>query len=382
MILPILSIALVVGCHTGPTYQHDIAPFVQASCLSCHSDGGASGIPLTTWEEVREVAPAALAAMQSGRMPAGNIDRTGECGTFAGPAPVTAEDIERFARWVDEGTVQGTPEAASPAPPSPAFSADFRFEFGPFDGDIGEHRCMLVEGDADPGYLRALRVEVSDPGAVHHVMLFTLPSPSDVEGARALDAEDDAPGWACEGVTGLPGAMLAAVWTPGSPVVAFPEGTGLALPGAAMVVQLHLGSATARAGAEAHIDLDVAAAVDRPLRFLPIAATGFLLPPGEAAVTWTETHPLAASDFDVVGVFPHMHAQGRELLLRSPDACLVHTPRWDYTWQELAFYTEPVSLSSGTPLELSCTFSTLAATAPTVWGESATDEMCMVFLLG
>ncbi len=370
-----------VGCDSGPTYHQDIAPFVAASCLSCHDVDGASGLPLTTWPEVRAAAPAALAALRSGRMPAGNIDRSGECATFTGPEPVHTEDIESLARWVEAGSVEGAvvdPESAVAPPP---FSVGQHFEFGPFQSDEGEHRCTLVEGDPDPSFLTALRVESSSPGAVHHMMLFTLQTTADVASALTLDAADDAPGWACEGPTGVSGASLAAVWTPGSPVVTFPDGTGLALAGGAMIVQLHLGRASVRTEATVTVDLTLATCVAHSLSLIPIAATGLSLPPGKPVVHWTETLPLPAPDLDVYGVFPHMHAMGSALSLRSPDECLVQAPRWDYGWQELAFYEQPVSLASGVPLELACQYSTLDTDEPTVWGESATDEMCMVFLL-
>ena len=78
---------------------------------------------------------------------------------------------------------------------------------------------------------------------------------------------------------------------------------------------------------------------------------------------------------------PHLHSRGRSLTLSTEEGCLVDAPRWDYRWQELASFTAPVALRSGEPLTLTCTFSTLDATTLTVWGESADDEMCMVFLL-
>ena len=162
------------------------------------------------------------------------------------------------------------------------------------------------------------------------------------------------------------------------PIVRMPQGTGIALPGGPLLVQVHLGAGS---GASATLELEHAAVVEDEVAFVPIAATHFALPPGQATVSWTETVPLAAPDLRVYGILPHLHTRGRSLSIRSPDTCLADAPRWDYRWQELASYTSPVTLRSGTPLTLTCTFSTLDATTTTVWGETGDDEMCMAFLL-
>ena len=369
-------ITWLLACAGPPTYHADIAPLIDASCLPCHAKDGASGLPLDDADAVRASLPAMLAAMQSGRMPAGNLDRSGACGSFTGPGPVDDLAIEMLEDWSDEGSPQGQIEDSEPTRTAIHFAPDEAFALGPFR-DVGDHRCVLIDADADASFLRALRVTGEPANAIHHAMLFTLPSASDVAQARALDAQDAAEGWTCGATPNVPGATLAAVWTPGDPIVAFPAGTGVPLPGGPMVVQLHLGTDEA----SALVELEHAATVEHELAFYPIAATHLALPPGEDDVTWTETVPLATPDLQVFGVMPHLHARGRSLSLRTDDTCLVDAPRWDYRWQELASYTAPVTLRSATPLTLSCAFSTLDATAPTVWGEGADDEMCMVFLL-
>lgn len=364
----------LLACGEVPTYHADIAPFVGASCLPCHASDGASGLPLDDVASVRAMGPAMSAAIEAGRMPAGNVDRGGTCGDFTGPAPVDPLDAQLLQEWLDDGAPEG-PVVDLEQPAEVRFEADEAYAIGPLRDD-GANRCVVIDG-GDPGFLRALRVTGEPANAIHHAMLFTLRGPSDVAAARALDAADPEVGWSCASTPNVQGAVLAGVWTPGDPIVAFPAGTGVELPGGPMIVQLHLGADDARAT----LELETTDAVEHVLAYVPVAATNFALPPGEASVSWTETFPLAAPDLRVYGVMPHLHTRGRALSLRSPDRCLVDAPRWDYRWQELASYTTPVTVRSGTPLTLSCTFSTLDATTTTVWGERAEDEMCMVFLL-
>lgn len=366
----------LLACGAEPTYHADVAPLIGASCLPCHASDGASGLPLDDVAAVRASGPALLAALESGRMPAGNVDRSGACGAFTGPAPVDALDVQLLEAWLDDGAPEGREDGVVAAPP-PAFAPDEGFHLGPFLDD-DEHRCALIDAVPEASFLTALRVTAQPATAIHHAMVFALPTASDVARARALDAADEGEGWTCGGTPEVPGAALVGVWTPGDPTVRFPEGTGVALPGGPMIVQLHRGASAE--GATARLELEHAASAEA-IAFIPIAATRFALPPGEASVAWTETMPLAAPDLRVYGVMPHLHARGRSLTLRSEDGCLVDAPRWDYRWQELASFAAPVVLPSGTPLTLTCTFSTLDATTTTVWGERAEDEMCMVFLL-
>lgn len=369
-----MILAALLGCVDPPADAgwDDVAPILARSCLPCHADGGAAGLPLVDPDAASLLAAQIVAEVDAGRMPPGSLDRTGACGDFVGPAPVDAIDRALLRAWLAAGAPPGLDAVRSPAPD--ALVADAVVEL-PISGRE-THRCHLVEPGPDPGFLTALRVEATPVGALHHAMLFDLATPSDLARAHALDALDADAGWDCFGGPGVPDAPLLAVWTPGDPVLRMPNGAGVPMSGP-MVVQLH----TAATPAEARLGLAVAPAVDAPLAWVPVAAPDLALPPGEPEVTWTETVRLAAPDLVVHGVFPHLHTRGLALRLSAPDACLAHTEGWDYGWQEVAFYAAPRPLASGTPLTLSCTFSTEDAAGPTTWGEGVDDEMCMVFLL-
>jgi len=86
----------------------------------------------------------------------------------------------------------------------------------------------------------------------------------------------------------------------------------------------------------------------------------------------------------VYGVVPHMHTLGRTLSLEtsigSSDVCMVSVDRWDFHWQNIWWYDTPLKVTGATSFTLSCGYDTRERSAPVLWGDSTTDEMCLVYL--
>jgi hypothetical protein len=120
------------------------------------------------------------------------------------------------------------------------------------------------------------------------------------------------------------------------------------------------------------------------------------LPPGKKAApyTWTKTldEMLAPEGLgslpymDVLAIVPHMHTRGvtQRFSVGDPGEekdCKAFVERWDFHWQKIYFYRDPVRLTADTELEFSCTFDTLSATEPVLPGWSYLDEMCAAILM-
>jgi len=117
--------------------------------------------------------------------------------------------------------------------------------------------------------------------------------------------------------------------------------------------------------------------VPRPARLLPLADLFFTIPPQarDFATSVSVTLPFASTLF---GVAPHMHALGKRIRAESDDSCLVDIPAWDFRWQQIYFFGEPMPLAAGTRLKLSCSWDN---TTPrnVSWGENTSDEMCLAY---
>ena len=100
------------------TWDREIAPIVQARCVSCHSAGGKAPMALTTYEEVRPWARAIREEVLARRMPKWHIVRG--YGDFANDRSLSPFEIALITAWVDGGAPRSLPKTSpqtTTAPP-------------------------------------------------------------------------------------------------------------------------------------------------------------------------------------------------------------------------------------------------------------------------
>jgi hypothetical protein len=152
---------------------------------------------------------------------------------------------------------------------------------------------------------------------------------------------------------------------------------------------------------ETTVQLRLEEAVDReafmtlPDPFLDSIFSGdpITLPAGEASTEYTWEVPVSAwlqgsglDSFDLVGVFPHMHAYGRSMrfdVVRAEGAteCVADVPRWDFNWQLQYFYEQPLELRVGDVMRVTCEFDTTSADSPVQPGWGTYNEMCLMGMM-
>ncbi|HJR59698.1 MAG TPA: cytochrome c [Vicinamibacterales bacterium] len=86
---------------TKVTWDREIAPIVQARCVSCHSAGGRGPMPLTTYEDARPWARAIREEVLARRMPKWQVVRG--YGDFTNDPSLSAFEIALMVAWVDGG---------------------------------------------------------------------------------------------------------------------------------------------------------------------------------------------------------------------------------------------------------------------------------------
>ena len=97
-------------------------------------------------------------------------------------------------------------------------------------------------------------------------------------------------------------------------------------------------------------------------------------------------YPMTAP-LTVFGVSGHMHELGRSFRLElNPgvdEPLLLDISRWDFYWQGYYHFVEPLQLSDGDVLRMTCTWDNSLSDDPryVVWGEGTSDEMCFGSLL-
>ena len=115
--------------------------------------------------------------------------------------------------------------------------------------------------------------------------------------------------------------------------------------------------------------------------------------PGHESIEYEWAIPLAEATFDevddtqtvdVYGILPHMHQRGTGMEVRfdieQEETCGAHVDRWDFNWQRMYFYEEPITMTYGDTVRVTCDFDTSADTKPVLPGFGTDDEMCLLGL--
>jgi mono/diheme cytochrome c family protein len=383
------------------TYTKDIAPILWKHCAECHRPGQVAPFALLTYHEAAKRARHIKQITASRRMPPWKPEPG--CGEFIGARRLSDHDIRLLARWADSGAKEGDPKDL---PAAPTFSHGW--PLGPPDlvlkmsepftvpaggGDV--YRCFVLPTNlTEDKSVAAVDIKPGNRKVVHHVNVYV-----DTKGkARKLDSADPGPGYASFGSPGFPVAGRLGGWAPGAVLTPFPPGTGKPLPkGSDIVLQIHYHQ-TGKAETDQSTvgvyftkgpapklvrGIMLAATTNAPRGINPIR-----IPPGEKhhrIYAWL-TVPV---DVHALGVAPHMHYLGREMKVTAtfPDGhltTLIWIKDWDFNWQGLYRYKQPIALPKGTKIEMEAFFDNSADNPmnpnnpPKLvhGGNRTTDEMC------
>jgi hypothetical protein len=376
-----------VGCAQEEADWASVAPVLER-CVGCHHEGGPAPFGVESSDLAAPWAEPMADAAASRRMPPFLADNTGTCGTFDTHEWLSDDEIARLGRWAAEGAPAGGEKLEIPVPErlEGALTLQVGQGYEPTTTP-DEYRCFLVDpGLEEDRFLTAFQVVPTDPKLVHHVILYTLDSEVAEETADTLDALDEAPGYSCFGSSAVPDSRPIAAWAPGTPLTRLPADSGLRLLPGRLVVQVHY-HGTGSGGTS--VQLELQEGVAREAMVVLLADLGMSLPPGEREVHHSWELPLGQLGLPlgayVRGVFPHMHRRGRTLRLEvvreGATDCALAVPRWDFGWQRMYFYEQPLYVDPDDTIRLQCTFDTEQDELPVEWGEGTEDEMCLVGLL-
>ncbi len=400
------------------TWHQDVAPIVMRRCATCHVDGGVAPFPLDSFETVSRMAPVALNAIESGRMPPWMPED--DCRDYLDSRAMSADEIAVFRAWVEADAPEGDPATAAsielPEVPTiePTHVATPMAAFTPDDSQADDYRCLILDTQFEElSFLTASRPVPDATAIVHHVLVYAL-SPDQLDAALAADAESETEGYPCFGsplpqstgdVAGLGGGGLprqVGGWVPGAQPNVLPADHAIPIvPGSRLVMQVHYNFGAA--GAEPDATTFEMVLTDQPPRFeaieRPVLVRNLTIPAGEAEAVNRATFTHRGSEpLTITSAGPHMHALGKRLrstVVRADgsEECMVDIRDWRYEWQQ-TFGFEPdawLTLEPGDTITLECVFDNSAANQPFVdgqqieprdvgWGEGTLDEMCMNYM--
>ncbi len=392
---------------TAPTFNKEVVRIFQNNCQTCHHPGDIAPFSLMTYKDARPWAVAIREQVILKKMPPWKA--AAGCGDFRDVRGLTQEEINTIVAWADSGAPEGNaadlpaplefPDGWSLGAPDLVVASDADYT-PPTQGDM--YRCFSVpvkdlRGDRQ---ISALTVKPGNAKIVHHVIAY-----ADPEGVSAqLDARDAEPGYTCFGGPGFnisfsnpDSSPLLGGWAPGSRGYFAPEGVGIRLTNnSRVVIQVHYHPTGEKETDHTQVGLYFAKTpVQRQLLVLPLVNQSFAIPPGEKnyEVTASYTIPNFLSA-RMWAVTPHMHLLGKKIKVEltrpgatTPD-CLINVPDWAFNWQGTYLYKNPIALTGGSQLKMTCNFDNSTdnpfnpnSPPKTVrWGEETTDEMALAFI--
>ncbi len=385
------------------TYTRHIAPILKAQCVDCHRKGDIGPFPLETFEQARRRAKMIASVTEDRWMPPWHA-APGHA-RFRDERRLSDREIALLRAWADSGTPRGE-DADLPTRTETERRRDWKlgepdlvlampdpFEV-PADGDDIYRYFVLPTGLKKDRAVRGFEFRPGDPTVVHHAIAFVDPTGT----ARKLDAADPAPGFSMFGNTDALYEIedLGGVggWAPGSGPYELPAGLAMQLPaGGDIVLEVHYHLSGTKTSDQSTVAIYY---TDEPeVRFVDTVVVGTQdvdIPPGEAAYR-RHVFMDVPVDMKIIDIGPHMHFIGREVEVTAtlPDGSvreLLRVPRWDFRWQSVYVYREPVEIPAGSRIDAVFTFDNSAdnpanPTSPPKrvrWGWGTEDEMCEIYV--
>lgn len=383
------------------TFNRDIAPIIFHSCSTCHRPGEAAPFSLLTYTDVKRHARQISDVTRSRVMPPW-LPEPQEL-KFADEQRLSDAEIDRIAKWVEQGAVEGD---AKDLPPAPKFVEGWRL--GKPDMILTASKPLTLPPSGTDTYwnfifpvpiqgtrwVKAVEIRPGDKQYVHHANIL-------VDRAGASRKRETEPG---AGFGGMEIRIESEVfdpdshllfWKPGTIPHAEPDGMALRLDkGTDLILNTHLQPSGKPEVIQPSIGLYF---TDQPATKFPMLLqlendAKLDIPPGEKNFIVTDDFTLPI-DVDLLAIYPHAHYLGKDIqafstLPNGTKKTLIHIPQWNLNWQAVYRYAEPVLLPKGTTVSLRYTYDNsdenpMNPNHPAVrvmGGNRSTDEMCHLWL--
>ena len=366
------------------TYHNQISRLLQLHCVECHREGGVGPFALDTYEDAVAHAPMIREVVDRGIMPPwfAASDKSHSISPWINDRSLSQTEKKQLFAWLDNKTPAGDPKQ-SPVPRSFADGwligkPDAVFEFAKpvkvkATGTMPYQNVVVDTHLAKDEWVQAIEVRPGNPSVVHHVLVF-IQAADEADGRRD-DAADERSGyWG--------------IYVPGNSTLVYPEGYAKRIPkGARLRFQMHYtpnGTAT-----EDSTRIGLVFAKEPPkheVRVAGVVNAGFRIPPGAYNHQVVASIKSVPADIQILAFLPHMHLRGKaaryDLISGGETRTMLDIPRYDFNWQLLYRYAEPVSVKAGDTLRFTAWYDNSSnnpanpdPNKEVKWGPQTQDEM-------
>ena len=331
--------------HQAISYTKDIAPILEAKCVTCHQTGGIAPFAMTNYQTVKGYAPMIREAIRTRTMPPWHPDPA--FGKFEHDEGLSPAQITTLVHWVEAGAPRGEgddPLAAQPrtAPEWPLGRPDLIIDIPEFklpaSGAVDYQYPIVVNPLSERRWVRAASYLPGERRGVHHILGGYLSVPKG-GGQEAMQRWEASYG----------------DFAVGGDAFILPPDIGIELPpGGGLNFQMHYTPFGKEATDRSRLGLYFYPEKEKPkfaMRHGRIIDAFIEIPPGE------ELHAETAyTKFDkdalLYAFFLHTHYRGRaarvELVTKNgARTTLIDLPRYDFNWQRTYTFAEPVVAPAG-----------------------------------
>ena len=327
------------------TYTKHVAPILQKRCQACHREDQSAPFALLTYDDAVKHAAMLKEVTTQRRMPPWHADP--RFGHLANDRRLSRDEIDTLSSWVDggmprgeekdlpkpvawpKGWVHGTPDLVITMPEEFAVPADgvLPYKNWVIPTDFTEDRWVTI-AEARPG----------TPAVVHHVVVYIMK-----EGQRGPISAD--------------GSLSILVgWAPGDLGLVCPPDTALRVPkGSKLRFEMHYTPNGTAVKDRSSIGLTFAKAPPKfEMLISEFANMAFEVPPNDPHYKAEAAFRFRA-DARILSFAPHMHWRGQDYRYEViyPDGkreTLLSVPRWDFNWQNVYRFQEPLKVPKGAKL--------------------------------
>ncbi len=385
------------------TWAENTACIFYTNCTKCHFPGGPGPFSLIDYANAFVARFAIKQAVLDNYMPPWPPDENYQ--TYAHERLLTQQEKDIIVAWVDQGAILGN-VANAPTPPtygggSQLTGLDFTASMGTYVNPqtIDDYMCFVIPTSFGVDkYISDIELVPGNRAIVHHVLIYQDTNPI----INTLDNNYPGLGYQNFGGTGSTTSKLIAGYVPGSQPLSFPAGMGMKLDANAnIILQIHYPQGTDGELDSSRINLKFASGPVRELTLAPILnhSTNInpaLVIPPNTVMNFTETFTIpsfspGADSVTILSIAPHMHQVATSIKVYAirpgnDTVPLIDIPNWDFKWQGLYDFRQPMVFSEGSVVIAEAVFnntsSNVNAPNPNNWvyaGEATTDEMMLVY---
>ncbi len=367
---------------TEITYAKHVARILQEKCQACHRPEQTAPFSLLTYDDAKKHGAMIREVTSERRMPPWQADP--RFGHFMNDRRLSKEQIDTLTAWVDGGMPRGDdrdlpksidwPNGWAHGKPDMLFTMPEEFEV-PAAGVLPYKNWTIETKFDEDKWVQVAEARPGNPGVVHHVVAYiqtgNSSTPVNANGSLSI----------------LVG------WAPGDLGLVCPPDTALRVPkGAKLRLEMHYtpnGKVTKDCSS-----IGITFAKKPPKHEMLIGDflnMGIEVPPQDPHYKAEASFRLPA-DARILSFAPHMHWRGKDYSYEViyPDGkreTLLSVPRWDFNWQNVYRFEEPIKLPKGAKLHSVAHWDNSPnnplnpdPTKPARFGLQTSDEMMVGFV--